>query len=94
MELLPHPLFASARILDDCEFSASSQVKVLVRAFLSKLDPALQPFEIHELAYHFLADRRDTGGLGLSRLPNNHENRLIRALHRVLCVMLGRRQPT
>lgn len=59
MELLPHPLFASARILDDCEFSASSQVKVLVRAFLSKLDPALQPFEIHELAYDFLADRRE-----------------------------------
>ncbi|HEJ1054393.1 TPA: hypothetical protein SLP05_001931 [Pseudomonas putida] len=59
MELLPHPLFASARILDNCEFSASSQLKVLVRAFLSKLDPALQPFEIHELAYDFLADRRE-----------------------------------
>ena len=59
MELLPHPLFASARILDDCEFSASSQVNVLVKAFLSKLDPALQPFEIHELAYDFLADRRE-----------------------------------
>ncbi|UVM19171.1 hypothetical protein LOY42_12995 [Pseudomonas sp. B21-023] len=59
MELLPHPLFASARILDDCEFSASSQVRVLVTAFLSKLDPALQPFEIHELAYDFLADRRE-----------------------------------
>lgn len=59
MELLPHPLFASARILDDCEFSASSQVKVLATAFLSNLDPALQPFEVHELAYDFLADRRE-----------------------------------
>lgn len=59
MELLPHPLFASARILDDCEFSAFSQVNVLVTVFLSKLDPALQPLEIHELAYDFLADRRE-----------------------------------
>jgi len=59
MELLPHPLFASARILNDCEFSASSQVKLSVRAFLNKLDPALQPFEIHDLAYDFLADRRE-----------------------------------
>lgn len=59
MKLLPQPLFGSARILNDCDFSGYSPATLSARAFLIRFESALQPIETHELAHYFLADRRD-----------------------------------
>ncbi|MBD8824971.1 hypothetical protein [Pseudomonas sp. CFBP 13602] len=50
MKPLPHPLFASARIFDDCEFSGYSPVNASALYFSNKLEAVLQPTETHELA--------------------------------------------
>lgn len=63
MEILPRPLFGSARSLSNSDQSAPTSAK----AFLQEIDPALKPMEAYELADAFLETRRDFAGYDHAR---------------------------